>query len=208
MKIAIDESGDGGVQFWKGSSPWFVVSAVIVPDVMRGCGLVCSAVDHFRNEVMNGSELHFAHNSHEQHESFFQYMHDQDFFYIAVAIDKKAYLRRNPHSIVSKKVMIKASLDCLFQQLKPHWDNPLILMDGNSRQFDRMLKRYLLRAFGVPRSSDIHHIQNIVFVDSRTEPLVQFADYIAGAVRHHVDTSYNSRSYERYLTDKGKILFI
>jgi hypothetical protein len=208
MKIAIDESGDGGVQFWRGSSPWFVVAAVIVPDVIRGCGLVCSAVDSFRSEAMMGSELHFAHNSHEQHEKFFAHMHGQDYFFIAVAIDKKSFLRRRPHSIVSKKIMLKSALDLLFSELKPYWDNPLILMDGNSRQFDRMLKLYLLRAFGAPRRSDIRHIQNIIFVDSRTEPLVQFADYVAGAVRHHVDKSYNSRSYERYLVDKGKILFI
>ena len=81
-------------------------------------------------------------------------------------------------------------------------------MDKNSRKIDRALRKHLFKAYGVPNEKDVRHIENIVFVDSRYEPLVQFADYVAGAVRHHVDKSYDSQSYEKYLQDKGKVYFL
>lgn len=208
MKIAIDESGDVGRKFWAGSTPWFVVAAVIVPDVQQGCGLVCSAVDDYKRDVMQGSEIHFAHNSHTQHERFFSHMSDKDYLYVAVAMDKRALLKKKPYLLASKQVMLRHCVDRLFAELQPHWDNPMIIMDRNSRKIDRSLRRHFFRAFGTPNSKDLRHIKNIVFVDSDKEPLVQFADYVAGAVRHHVDKSYNSQSYEKYLADKGKIYYL
>jgi len=208
MKIAVDESGDIGRKFWRGSTPWFVVAAVIVPDVMRGCGLTCSAVDEFRQDVLQGAELHFAHNSHSQHERFFQHMEGKEFFYVAVAMDKKKMLLRKPHVMSSKRFMLQYCLDRLFVELAPYWDDPTIIIDRNSRRIDKALKGHLFRAFGSPNSGDLKHIKNIVFVESDREPLVQFADYLAGAVRHHVDKKYDSQSYEKYLTQKGKIFYL
>lgn len=208
MKIAIDESGDIGRKFWRGSTPWFVVAAVIVPDTMRGCGLVCNAVSTFKEEFMQGAELHFAHNTHNQHTQFFSYMAEQDFIFVAVAMNKRKLLKRKPYMLASKRVMLKYCIDRLFRELHTMWDNPIVIMDKNSRRIDRALRRHLFQAFGTPDTKDIRHIKNIVFVDSRNEPLVQFADYIAGAVRHHVDKSYDSESYEKYLVDKGKIYYL
>lgn len=208
MKIAIDESGDTGRRFWKGSTRWFTVAAVVVPDVVRECGQTCSAVDAFKQEQMNGKELHYAHNSHNQHLRFFRHMYDEDYLFVAVAMDKRKVLRRKPHILASKKTMLQHSLDLLFEQLRPLWDNPIVLMDKNSRRIDKSLKRHLLHEFGSTHKGDIHAIENVVFVDSRREPLVQLADYIAGAVRHHVDEKYSSTTYEECLADKGKIYFV
>jgi len=208
MKIAIDESGDSGRRFWRGSTRWFVVAAVIVPDTARECGLTCDAVDKFKTEHMNGSELHFARNSHHQHEEFFDYMNDKEFVYVAVAMDKKQMLRRKPHILASKKMMLQASLDRLFREIQPMLDDPVVLVDKNSRRIDRALKRHLLNFFGSHHKGDWRSIKNVVFVDSKREPLVQFADYVAGAVRHHVDKKYHSQSFEKYLSDKGKVYFL
>ena len=208
MKIAIDESGDTGRRFRRGSTPWFVVAAVVVPDTTRECGLTCDVIQQYKRNNMSGGELHFAHNSHTQHAQFLEYMQDKEFLFVSVAVDKRKMLRRKPHVAMSKRFLFQHSLDKLFSELHQHLDNPVVLMDKNGRRIDRTLRRHMLRLFGPKHKGDWRSIKNIVFVDSRREPLVQLADYVAGAVRHHVDKRYNSESYDKYLADKGKIFYL
>ena len=209
MKIAIDESGDIGQRFWRGSTKWFVMAAVIVPDVQDGCGLTCQAISDYAEEFVGGRELHFAHNSHDQHASFLKYMHDKDFVYVSVALDKRKLLRISPQILATKQTLLRFCLDILFTELKPWLDNPIVLLDtSGSEQLNKSLKRHLKEYYGAKYDGDHRSIKEQRYVDSQHEPLVQLADYIAGAVRHHVDTSYNSRSYEHYLADKGKIIYL
>ncbi len=209
MKIAIDESGDIGQRFWRGSTKWFVMAAVIVPDVQDGCGLTCQAVSDYAEEFAGGRELHFAHNSHDQHASFLKYMHDKDFVYVSVALDKRKLLRISPQILATKQTLLRFCLDILFTELKPWLDNPIVLLDtSGSEQLNKSLKRHLKEYYSPKFNGDHRSIKEQRYVDSRTEPLVQLADYVAGAVRHHVDKSYNSRSYEQYLADKGKIIYL
>jgi len=208
MKVAIDESGDSGRRFWAGSTPWFVVAGVIVPDVMDGCGLTCQAVSEYSKQFMQGAEIHFAHNSHARHEHFLKHMQHEDYVFVAVAMDKRKLLKTKPYMLASKGAMLQYCLDELFRELQPMLDSPIVLIDKNSRRLDRALKRHLMRLFGVKHKGDYRAIRNIRYVDSAHEPLVQLADYVAGAVRHHVDNSYDSRSYEKYLVHKGKIFYL
>lgn len=208
MKIAIDESGDTGRKLWHGSSKWFVLAAAIVPESENGCGPTCQSVAHYQQERMDGFELHFSKNSHQQHLDFLEYMHDKDFIFAAVAIDKRRLLARKPYVLRSKMSLLQYAFDNLFGQLQPWLDNPTVLIDTNgSRHFNRALSRHLLDRFGSRHKGDVHAIKQTVAVDSRQEPLVQLADYIAGAVRHHVDRANASSAYELYLADKGKIFF-
>ena len=104
--------------------------------------------------------------------------------------------------------LVHYAFDNLFDQLQPWLDNPTVLVDTNGgRHFNRSLARHLMDLFGSRHKGDVHSISQVVTVDSRQEPLVQLADYIAGAVRHHVDTTYEGTAYELYLADKGKIFF-
>lgn len=209
MKIAIDESGDTGRKIWKGSSRWFVVAAVVVPDSIDGCGLTCSAVSDYQRQYMGGRELHFAHNTHEEHEAFFEYMKDKEYVFAAVAMDKVKLLHRRPYIFKRKATILQACLDELFTELKPWLDNPIVLLDTNGPgMLNRMLTRHLLRYFGARHKGDIHSLKQVRYVDSRDEPLVQLADYVAGATRHFVDKKYVSRSYEKYLSNRGKILYM
>lgn len=209
MKIAIDESGDIGQRFWRGSTKWFVMTAVIVPDVKDGCGKTCQAISDYVEEYANGRELHFAHNSHEQHTHFLRYMKNKDFVYVSVALDKRKLLRISPQILATKQTLLRFCLDILFTELKPWLDSPIVLLDtSGSEHLNRSLKRHLLEYYGAKHNGDFRAIKEQRYVDSKSEPLVQLADYIAGAVRHHVDKSYNSRSYEQYLADKGKIIYL
>lgn len=208
MKIAIDESGDTGRKLWHGSSKWFILAAAIVPESLKGCGPVCMSVVQYQQRYMAGSELHYSKNTHEQHLKFLQYMHDKDYVFAAIAIDKRQLLMRRPYVLRSKMSLLHYAFDALFEKLQPWLDDPTVLIDtSGNRHFNRALTQHLLGMFGSRHKGDVHSIRQVVTVDSRQEPLVQLADYIAGSVRHHVDKSYTGTAYELYLADKGKIFF-
>lgn len=208
MKIAIDESGDVGRKLWRGSSKWFVVAAAIVPDGYYGCGPICQAVTSYQQQYMQGFELHYSKNSHQQHIEFLKYMHDKDYVFAAVAIDKRRLLVRRPYVLRSKMTFLQYAFTHLFDQLQPWFDSPTVMMDTNgSPHFNQALQRYIMQRYGSRHKGDMRAIHQVISVDSRTEPLVQLADYIAGAVRHHVDTSYTANTYDLYVADKGKIFF-
>lgn len=208
MKIAIDESGDSGKKFWKGSSRWFIVTAVIVPDSLQ-CGPTCTAVDTYRKEHNSGHEIHFARNSHERHVSFLSYIQKEEFIFASVCIDKKKLLMRKPHILGNKMALLRFSFDKLFEELHPYLDKPVVLIDTNgSKQFNRSLSRHLMKRFGSKHKGDASSIGKIRSVDSSSEPLVQLADYVSGAVHHHVDGKHNSKTFQNYLEDKGKIVYV
>lgn len=208
MKIAIDESGDTGRKLWRGSSKWFILAAAIVPDSIEGCGLTCQCVSKYRQEFNYGNELHFSKNTHDQHLHFLQFMHDKDFVFAAVAIDKRKLLVKKPYILRSKTALLQYSFDALFSELKPWLDDPIVLIDASGPDsFNRALSRHLLKLFGSRHKGDFHSIKRVACVDSRDEPLVQLADYVAGAVRHHVDIDNKSSAFELYLSDKGRIFF-
>jgi hypothetical protein len=208
MKIAIDESGDTGRKLWRGSSRWFVLAAAIVPEALNGCGPTCQHVARYREQYMGDEELHYSKNTHQQHMDFLQYMHDKDFVFASVAIDKRRLLLKKPYLFRTKMTLLHYAFDSLFTELKPWLDNPTVLIDTNgSRHFNRALSRHLLGVFGSHHKGDVHSIKQVMAVDSRSEPLVQLADYVAGAVRHYVDTTNTATAYETYLADKGKIFF-
>ena len=208
MKIAIDESGDTGRKLWRGSSKWFVLAAAIVPESLDGCGPTCKSVALYQQQFMNGDELHYSKNTHDQHMDFLHYMHDKDFVFAAVAIDKRRLLAKKPYILRTKMTLLQYTFDGLFKQLQPWLDNPTVLIDASgTRHFNRALSRHLLDNFGSRHKGDLHSIRQVLTVDSRQEPLVQLADYVAGAIRHHVDTTNTATAYETYLKDKGKIFF-
>jgi hypothetical protein len=208
MKIAIDESGDSGRKFWKGSSRWFILTAIIVPD-NDFCGTTCQAVERYRKDYNGGRELHFAHNSHENHIGFLGSVHNMDYVYLSVVIDKQKLLRRQPQVFRTKMALVQFSFDALFEQLHPWLDDPLVLLDTNGpKHFNKALSRHLMRLFGSQHKGDVHGLKQVRAVDSDKEPLVQLADYVSGAVHHHVDGKHHSTTFEDYVQDKGKLVYI
>jgi hypothetical protein len=208
MKIAIDESGDSGRKLWRGSSKWFVLAAVIVPESGPECGPLCQEIARYREDFMGGAELHFAHNSHAQHEGFFKFMDDKDYLFAAVAIDKRRLMLTHPRVLVSKRALFEYGIDALFNQIKPSLDNPVVLIDeGGSYAFNKALKKHIAKRFGSRHKGDLRSVKFVEMVSSINEPLVQLADYIAGSVRHKVDDKYPSRTYDEFLTQKGRIFF-
>jgi hypothetical protein len=136
-------------------------------------------------------------------------MKDKDFVFASICIDKRRLIRTKPYIFRSKMTLLSFTLEQLFMNLKPWLDNPVVLIDRNgSKQFNRALSRHLYRLFGPSHKGDRKSIKNVETVDSINEPLVQLADYVSGAIHHHVDGRHNSKTFEEYLQHKGKLFFI
>jgi hypothetical protein len=208
MKIAIDESGDSGRKFWKGSSRFFIVSAVIVPDNLY-CGVTCQAITAYRSEHNGGRELHFAHNSHEHHMSFLSYMSDKEYVFASIVIDKQRLIRRRPQVFRSKMSLLQFAFSELFTHIHPWLDDPIVLFDTNGpSRFNRGLSRHLMKTFGSTHKGDVHALKQVRSVDSNTEPLVQLADYVSGAIHHHVRDPQGSKTFLDFVEKKGKIFYV
>jgi len=93
FRIYIDESGDEGFLFGKGSSNWFVLSAVVTN---RDKDLqVIKLVDEIRMELNKPqrTQLHFADLKHEQRLPYIKKISDSDLKVIAVLVHKPSLKR-------------------------------------------------------------------------------------------------------------------
>jgi hypothetical protein len=90
MLVFIDESGDSGFKFDRGSSRYFVIAAVIFSDDLSASA--CErAIDCFRRELSfpPGRELHFKECSDKVREAFFRRVANERFWYQAFVVDKQ-----------------------------------------------------------------------------------------------------------------------
>lgn len=93
--VYIDESGDEGFFFDKGSSQWFVLSAVITRKASDR--KTVKLVDHIRSTVFNRSDkepLHFRRLKHEHRAPFIDTIAKADLKVVTVAIHKPSILER------------------------------------------------------------------------------------------------------------------
>ncbi len=87
--VYIDESGDEGFRFGKGSSDWFIVSAVVT---QKATDLeTVKLVDHVREQVLNRKDhepLHFRKLKHEHRIPFLDVLSQADLKALVVLIHK------------------------------------------------------------------------------------------------------------------------
>ena len=186
MILAIDESGDAGKKFWKGSSRWFVVAAVIVDgDIAQD--QVHRSIKAFYKKTNLQEELHFAHNSDLVHRMFLEAMSSQSFTFACIAVNKTKLLRSKPWVFRTRLALYNYTFGQLFIKLRPQLDNPIVIIDRNGgRWFTKAINKYLYHNFGHRHKGDAHAIQNIYTEESVSQPLIQLADYVAGATNHFV----------------------
>ena len=207
MIIAIDESGDNGKKLWRGSSRWFILGAAIA-DESDTCGVVCKSVKQFISDYDMATELHFSQNTPETHEAFLQYMSSQDYLFACYAIDKRKLLAKRPWVLRSKLQLYNYALGALFSNIKMGMDSPTVIIDRNGPPWlTKSVNKYVLSNFGTRHKGDMHAIKDMYADDSAHQPMLQLADYVAGATRHYIENYTDAYLYEKYLANKGKIFY-
>lgn len=194
----IDESGDAGFKFDKGSSRVLVIVMIYSTD-----SDIVNGVENIVNELK--SDLHltkdyefkFSRCKDKFRKAFFQKMRDLTIQYKAIVVDKKEIaapaLKFQPQQLYCELVRR------LLYDNDPALEKATLILDEatakiHHKEFDSVLKKYL--------SKNI--VSKIKQKKSKNNTMIQVADMIAGAIFR----KYEKRddSYYQMIKTKEKIL--
>jgi Protein of unknown function (DUF3800) len=187
MHLFLDESGDTGFKFRRGSTQAFVIALVVVDNPAS----LDQAVERLRNQygVKARDEFKFSATADKLKERFFHGIQDHDFYVRAIVIDKTMIYSerlRQKHWFYNYVTKLVLNHDDGFIN-----DATLVVdkrLPGivDRRHFDTYLRRELNA--GRRRLKAIRHH------DSGRDNLLQVADMIAGAIHRQYgpkqDASY------------------
>lgn len=195
MLVFIDESGDPGFKFSKGSSEYFVVALVAFKDVEQS-QMTINAIDSLSKGMRSYSEFKFSRSRPEIKDAFFEAVRPFDFCVRAIAIKKDG--------LYSQKLRTeKSSFYSFFVKSMLKFDNGLlkdakVVIDGSGeRSFRNELAAYLRKHTGDGA------VKKVIFSDSKNDRLIQLADMCVGAIaRSYADEKKDAAKWRRMLGTK------
>lgn len=200
MLVFIDESGDPGFKLEEGSSRYFTVAMVAFDD-LEEAQLCDDRIRLLRAELgyPQDFEFHFSANSHRVRLAFLEAMAPYTFFYFGIVIDK------DPRKLWGegfkyKESFYKYTCRLVFENAKPYLDNAIVVIDKNgSKEFRRQLANYLRRKINEP---DRRIIKKVKLQRSRSNNLLQLADYVAGVINRVIQGKKFASDYHRFIAHK------
>ncbi len=193
--VFIDESGDAGFKFGKGSSLYFIISAVVFEDFLEAEKTAIAIKQLKRNlKFSDDFEFKFNKDSQKVKESFLKAVKEFDFNIRYLIIDKRKIrsdeLKNNKNSFYSYaiRMLLKYSNDKIL--------NASIKIDGSGdRIFKKNFSVYLRKSLN---SSEKRIIKNLRFVDSKENVLIQLSDMVAGSERRFFEFKNIKTDYKIY----------
>lgn len=183
MLVFIDESGDSGFKFDRGSSEFFNVSLVIFND-MDEANACDNRIQRLKKELgkSNGWEFHFKENSNKIREQFIKTITPYNFFYYSFVLNKRLLYSEN--LINNKDSFYKYVCGLVFENAKDKLDNAIVLIDeSGNRDFKKSLSKYLKNRMN---DYDKKVIKKIKMQKSHSNNLLQLADYVAGIINRSI----------------------
>lgn len=177
MLIFVDESGDTGFKFEKGSSRYFVIVLVIFEDTLDAEEVSLKIKRLKRrlgwNEV---TEFKFSGTNDRFRKRFFETVKDCPFGFVALAVDKKKF--------TEERLQGRRFYDSILAQ---SFDEPPNLEGEAVVYFDKMVDKSFVLSFNTRfrkmfRGKAGLKIRRIKHHRSTSNNLIQLADMISGAV--------------------------
>ena len=198
MLVFIDESGDAGFKFDKGSSTHFVVTLVLFADKDEAL-----KTDNHISEIRKQLNLHadFEFHFHKLRKRFCQHffveMKNFDFQYFGIVIDKTQIDVSRFHSPQS---FYNFACELVCQKAKEHLLQATVVIDGKkSRDFKTKLGNYLKRNVN-DKDSGVFYIKKVKMQDSARNNLLQLADMICGTIARSFKK--DTESYREIIIEK------
>lgn len=198
-KLWIDESGDCGFKFDRGSARFLVIAAVYLIDG----NMTENDIEKVTNELK--SKLHltqdyefkFSRCKDKFREEFFKVIIDLPLQYKAVIVDKKTLAM--PALISQPQQLYCELVRRLLYDNNPPLEKALLIVDEvmakiHHKEFNRVLKKYLSKNI-------VHKIKQR---RSKNNIMLQIADMIAGSIFRKYERG--NKKYYRMIRDKEKIL--
>lgn len=186
QSIYIDDSGDPGFKFKKGSSRMFIIACVIFEDPVDA-NFADAGLKVLKKELgwKQYREFKFHKASTEQKELFFKDIKKYNFKIQAVVVDKhniaKPMLRKSDsfYGAIIVEALSKIT----------EMNNAKIFLDGsNSKGFKNRATSSFRKGLS---KDDKRRIKSFVLVNSKNNNLIQLADMVAGAIRVKYDPEKN-----------------
>jgi hypothetical protein len=181
MLVFVDESGDPGVKGKRGSSRYFIVTAVVFEDdrVAETCE---RRIDALRRELGLPEYREFRFNKCNRaiREAFLRAVARFDFKYVAFILNKDPDKLSGP-GFRYQDSLYKLSIRYTFTNAEPLLDNAVVVIDRTgSRDFVRQLDKYLRRRINLKEGPPL--IRKVRSQSSHSHNLIQMADMVCGAV--------------------------
>jgi len=190
MLVFIDDSGDPGFKLDKGSSCYFVISAILFEDNLEA-EKTAIAIKELKRELNFAEDVEFKFNKSRKtvREKFLSAVNPFSFKIRCIVMEKK--IIRSEELRSNKKSFYAFAIKTLLEHNGDEILNARIKIDGSGdREFRKNFLTYLRRELN---SKNKCVVQNSKLVDSKNNVLIQMADMVAGAIR---------RSYCEEKTDK------
>jgi hypothetical protein len=201
MLVFIDESGDGGLKFDRGSSDLFVCAAVVFADAVSA-DACDEAINCLRCKLLKTAcfEFHFSHCSDRIRESFLRTVSRETFQYVGFAVDKrKLYGVR----FTEPKEIYRFAVGIVCEQIRPLLNNSKIVIDKNG---DRAFRLGLEKEMKLQMTNQDGscQIKKITMEASHSSNLIQLADMVCGSIARsctHQDNRFRDliRRRERFV---------
>jgi len=206
MLVFIDDSGDPGFNFEKGSTAFFVIACIIFSDDLE-VERVGVSIKELKRALKFPDEVEFKFNksSRKIREKFLKSVNGFDFKIRCLVIDKRIIksdkLKNDKNSFYS--YAIKSLLGNSGESIL----NAKIRIDGSGdRVFRRRFLTYLRKQLNTKQKKII---ESCKLVDSKNNVLIQMVDMIAGSIkRSHDESKTDSLIYKnifkKHIEDEWK----
>lgn len=204
--VFLDESGDPGFKFGEGSSTYFVVTLIVIPDALSAQTLDDTISNlRLRLRTSPGYEFHFTATCAAWRESFVKEVNGLNFRYHSIVINKPLL---SGEGFRVKESFYKFACKIVLQNAQRELANATVVLDGcGSREFQRQLGSYLRRSINEPDAPHVA-IRKLKIQDSRKNNLLQLADMVCGAVARSFSAKKDAKIYRRWLEPReGRVQF-
>lgn len=176
MLVFLDESGDPGFKFDKGSSTHFVIALAIFDDPEQAEN-TANAIKGLKTRLGFHSKYEFKFNkcSTAIRTQFLQAIRDHSFRVRAMVVDKRSL--RDDELISSKEYFYRYFVSELMMESQAKITGAKLRIDGSGgREFKQAFQTYLRRKLQEGQ------IDKFKFVDSKGDHLIQLADMLSGTI--------------------------
>ena len=195
--VFIDDSGDPGFRFNKGSSRFFVIAAVIFDDTLEA-EKTALAIKELKRAFRFPDDIEFKFNKSKKDVriKFLETVCRSRFKIRSLVVDKKLIysgeLKNSKNSFYSYaiKMLLAYSGDSIL--------DAKIKLDGSGdRLFKRSFSVYLRHSLN---SREKKIMNNLKFINSKENVLIQLADMIVGSIRRSYESDKNDKDvYKRII---------
>jgi len=179
MQIYLDESGDTGFKFHRGSSRYFVVALLMVDDPLP----LHEAIRDLRARLTwpETREFKFVHTHPEARVTFFRAIRRYPFLIHALVVDKS---RLHEPELRKKEAFYGKLVTLALQESMDDIADALLIMDESFKgKGSKMnLTTHLRQTINVANNETPRTIKDVRYHQSHRDNLLQIIDMVAGAV--------------------------